>query len=172
VDWKQHPEHVYDLAARGLPALRETGYLDDQDRLILAGVPVPAPGTMASHVTSQGIDLLPDPDDDEPIDDVDDEPAEDWDDSAAESPEVPDPRAENDQEKKARFIVGLHAGADFCEMSVANFRKVRSLHPIDGEVSNYQGNKPGWEEPNLKLWAMRHADNRGRRSDDSEKGSA
>lgn len=161
LDWKNHPEQIYNLAAQGVPILRANGHIDEHDRLRLAGITVPVPGKMASHVTGERLDLLrqePGP-----------AGAEDESSGPLAGPAVPVAEPSNDP--PVNIIVGLQAAADFCGMSLANFRKIRDLHPIEGEIPKYQGLKPGWQEPDLKVWAMRHAENRTRR-DDSRKETA
>lgn len=169
LDWKNHPERIYKLAAQGVPILSETGHIDAHGRLRLAGVPVPPPGTMASHVTGERLDLLLADSVTEPGDDEDQapagHPADATENTRQENPvngEVPE---------TVNVIVGLHAAAEFCGMSVANFRKIRDLHPIEGEMPKHQGNKPGWQEPDLKVWAMRHTENRTRRDDSGKVGA-
>jgi hypothetical protein len=138
IDWKNRSEDVYNLAAQGVPLLRARGHIDDQGNLLLGGRPVPRPGRMASLVTSGRDDLLrPAP------------AAEDTDEDGRVSCAPP-----------ARVVVGLEAGAEFCGMSVANFRKWRQLDPIPNEVAKYQGNKPAWEEFDLREWALRRSENR------------
>jgi hypothetical protein len=66
------------------------------------------------------------------------------------------------------MVIGLADAAEFCGLSLPNFRKIRGLHPIEGEIENAQGNKPGWQEADLRVWAMRHAENRTRRSSGKE----
>jgi hypothetical protein len=171
VDWKEHPEQIYNLAARGVPILRENGHVDEHGRLLLAGVPVPSPGRMASHVTGERLDLLQQPlassmpgDSDETESPA---PVPDQRTDSAPTPE----KASGEVREPARVIVGLQDAADFCGMTVANFRRVRDSHPIEGEISKYQGNKPGWQEPDLKVWAMRHAERRTRRDESRKVGA-
>src|SRR5699024_4308382 len=156
LDWKNHPEKVHNLAAQGLPMLREHAHLDEHDRLILAGVPVPPPGKMASHVASGSLDLL---------DGAAAEPAPTVDVSAATSEPDEKPVEAAPEEP---IITGLGAAAEFCGLSVANFRRVREQHPIEGELANAKGNKPGWYESDLRVWKMRYTEHRTQR----QKGAA
>lgn len=152
-DWENHPEQVYEIAAWGVPALRRTGHIDEHGRLRLAGITVPRPGEMASHVTGHMLDLLPGyvPDDDHaPATEqhTTSEPREQ--DHAEAPPEPPAPP----------MVVGLDVAAEFCGMTRANFRKHRELWPIPGELARYKGNKPGWPEPDLRAWAHARGVNR------------
>jgi len=168
LDWKNHPERIYNLAAQGVPILRDNGHIDERGRLRLAGITVPPPGKMASHVTGERLDLLR----------AEPAPAgtavESW--SAPDditSPAVQDDGPSNQQpsDPPVNIIVGLQSAADFCGMSLANFRKIRDLHPVEGEIPKHQGLKPAWQEPDLKVWAMRHAENRTRRDDSRREGA-
>lgn len=169
LDAQNKPELSRNLAAQGVPILRESGYIDDRGRLLLAGVPVPAPAKMAYHVTGSRIDLLQGADTD---------PAPTLDPPAApvqpvqNAPEIVDEQPEDEIPPNVRVIVGLKEAADFCGLSVPNFRKIRELFPIDGEMPKYRGNQAGWQEPDLKMWAQRHAANRTRRDEDTGKGAA
>jgi hypothetical protein len=60
------------------------------------------------------------------------------------------------------MIVGNPAGAEFCSMSIANFRKHRTIHPIEGETT--VGNQPAWEAANLRQWALYRSENRRNRN--------
>lgn len=151
-------EDAYNLAVQGVSILREGGHIDEQGRLILAGVPVPRPGIMASHVAGPHIDLLHDEDlpvvvnDDEDEDQTETVIAAQRDHGA--TVEVP--------ESATEMIVGNPSGAEFCGLSLANFRKKREQNPITGEVPNYQGNKPAWPEVELREWKLRYVDDRKR----------
>ncbi|HEY3482722.1 MAG TPA: type IV secretory system conjugative DNA transfer family protein, partial [Streptomyces sp.] len=190
LDWKNNPEAIYDLASRGVEVLRENGHINGRDRLVLAGHEVPLPGEMAYHVAGPWLDLLQGPeylsalagmdeDDEEgrkkkpkikkrkarsrtPRDAVVEDSlgvgAEDCDGS-----DMPTEGDVTDESPAAPMVVGNAAAAEFCGLSLPNFRKIRGMHPIEGEIPNAEGNKPGWQEPDLKMWAMRYADNRGRR---------
>lgn len=168
VDWKNHPEKLYRIAAQGVSILQEHGHLDAAGRLRLAGVTVPPPGQMASHVTSRRIDLLPDI-----------TPGSDDSSKQQKSSGSTSPKMNNDQEASRNEtgtvprdvpIIGLQDGAAYCGMSYANFRKVRELYPIDGEIDNAKGNKPGWQEADLRTWALRHGQPR-RSTDSQERGA-
>lgn len=173
LDGQRKPELSYNLAAQGIETLKASGYIDDSGTLILAGVPVPAPATMAYHVAGSRIDLLSngrtegEHDDDEIP--AESEPSED---AETESEEAHGDASESVFGMKPQdvpVIVGLAAAAEFCGMSVPNFRKIREIDPIPGEMKNFKGNKPGWQEPDLKLWAMRHAEKRHRRHNEEER---
>lgn len=169
LDWKKHPEQVYELASRGVELLRESGHIDMHDRLYLAGIKVPRPGEMASHVASGFLDLLQET----PVTGADiDDP--DW---APERPRKTTSEAQQqaqpvDLDPPVNVIAGLTAAAEFCGMSVANFRRVREAHPIEGEIANAKGNKPGWYESDLRVWKMRHAEHRRKRGISAQEGSA
>jgi hypothetical protein len=166
LDWKNHPEHVYDLAVRGVPILQEHGHIDDHGRLLLGGTPVPRPGRIAGQVASGGFGTgnmppaatstpkpTPEPDASGPTPAADAPAA-----GSAEDQAVAEaPVAELDPE---HAVVGLADGAKFCKMSYSNFRKWRELYPIPNEVSNYQGNKPAWHKADLREWTIRRADDR------------
>lgn len=253
IDWKYHPEVVYALAAEGLPLLRESGYLTSDDKLILADIPVPPPGRMASHVAGErnnllqrggmaydqvksaepaiehgsesradpmeGTGITPDPGDLDLLlqaaelvitsgfgsttmlqrklrsgfeltghlmnlleaqgvvgparedatrkvliepDKLDEtlalirgnDPYSQDEESVSNEPKKP--AAKQDE----NVIVGLTKAAYFCGLSVSNFRKVRKENPIPGEIAQAAGNKPGWRESDLRVWAHEHAQHR------------
>lgn len=160
LDWNEHPEQVYNMAARGLPILRQHGHVDERDRLTLAGVQVPPPGKMSSHVTGSRIDLLND-------DSEDEAPSE-----QTSAPSVAAVSTPQEHPEPERMVTGNAAAAEFCGMSTANFRKVRDLHPIEGEMPNADGNKPGWYESDLRMWKLRHGQRRGKRNQTTQKGTA
>lgn len=163
IDWNKTPGKLYGMAAQGIPILRENGHLDEHDRLWLAGSPVPPPGKMASHVTGTHADL--------PErqaaggSTADDAPSRG---SAPEEASSQEPVSDDSQspadDENDPIIVGLEDAAKKCGMSFSNFRRVREQNPIDGEIRNAEGNKPGWRHSDLKVWALRHAQHRTRRA--------
>lgn len=146
IDWDKHPEQVYDLAAQGIPLLREQGHIDEHGNLLLGGVPVPRPGQIASLVA--GADWnLPLPTAERTTDDANEPPLD-----------VPPPR----------MIAGLAAAAEFCGLSISNFRRLKDLYEIPGEVKNYQSNKPAWPEPDLREWSLQHRTNRRKKNTEND----
>jgi len=138
IDWKDRPEGVYNLAGRGVPLLRSRGHVDDRGHLLLAGRAVPRPGQMASQVADGVLSVTP---------------------PATPSPPVV-PTSPTPTLPAVRMIVGLAAAAEFCGMSVPNFRKWRELCPIPNEAPKFEGNKPAWPEPDLREWSLQRADSR------------
>ncbi|MGH9380813.1 MAG: type IV secretory system conjugative DNA transfer family protein [Thermoanaerobaculia bacterium] len=140
LDWVKHPEQVYELAAQGLPILRENGHIDASGRLLLGGVPLPRPGEMWSQVAAQDdaaqiISLPGDP-----------------------TPAAAEALAE--LEPEPALIVGNAAAAQFCRMSLPNFRKHRAQYPIPGEIAKHKGNQPAWPETELEKWSAERAETR------------
>lgn len=181
----ENNQTLYELASLGVGMLRETGHIDDTGRLYLAGVPVPRPGEMASHVTPSGLDLLHTAASPEPITggltdedgDQADELANNRHDGAAaqrhdgttETDEGEQPANDTANiapaEAGPRFIVGNQAAAEFCGMKVDTFRTNRHRHDIPGEVAKADGNKPGWWETDLAEWALFRQQNARKDSD-------
>lgn len=139
IDWVKHPEKVYQLASQGVAILRERGHISPDGRLLLGGAPLPPPGEMWWQVARQEDSQTPvilSPVDDVETADAADEPAE------------------------LSMIVGNREGAEFCHMSVPNFRKYRAIYPIPGEVAKFRGNEPAWPAPELEKWAAERAETR------------
>lgn len=155
--WEKEPELLYELAARGIPRLREHGHIDNLGRLLLGGIPVPRPGQMASHVSSSGLDLITDEDDEQP-------PGLPPADKHTVGEETGERGACEPRPADERVIVGIDAAAEQCGMSRATFLAHRQRHPIPHTLSKYQGNKPGWCESDLSEWALYRAQSRRPRS--------
>lgn len=146
IDWARNRGQIYDLAAQGIPLLRAQGHIDDNGHVLLGGVPVPPPGRMAWHVATSQPNMPAvqgDVTSDEPV--------------PTEVVEIAEPPR----------ITGNPAGAEFCGMTISNFRKYRELYPIDGETR--VGNQASWSEPNLREWAHRMEGHRktGKRNEES-----
>lgn len=147
IDWKNDPGRIYDLAAQGIPLLRAQGHIDDNGHVLLGGVPVPPPGRMAWHVATSRGDM-----------------PRSGDATSAEDEAVPKPV---DNHAEPPLVKGNRDGAEFCGMTVSNFRKYRELYPIDGETRI--GNQPAWPELDLREWAHRMEGHRkaGKRNEES-----
>lgn len=148
IDWVNHPEKVYEIAAQGISILKKNGHITPDGRLRLGGAVVPPPGQawlqVAGEPYGEGTDLPPEdftPENaDETGTDGDDDP--DGNGSGTAAPKRPE----------VRMIVGNKAGAEFCGMTEANFRKHRAARPIPGQVDKYEGLRPAWPEPELTAW--------------------
>lgn len=166
IDTDSDPGAAYRLAAQGVEILESQGHIRG-GQLYLGDVPLPRPGRTGGQVARLA---LPSPRSERPV-----PAAETAADEALEQRTTALPQDRNcgvtapvsaSPAEPVMPIVGNPDGAEFCGMSVRNFRRARADYPIPGEFK--VGNAPAWHEPDLKEWSMQRADDR---QDRTEKGA-